>query len=407
MNNFYKYLQPTIIQATMNEELPEKVRGRYFINFNVFGIQYFVQNYILGETTFGAPYLILKEDNWGLLLEDTTEGELLDIPRLYIDITDAFVNDKDNVFQSFITQALVDHRIWVKGIDGFMATEQYYTNYTLYNYLALTDQIEVPDFSVRLPNYLDEYGFIQTQYWYDLSGEVFKDYNNLDYFNEKNNLLSELTYTDDELNNFYSTFCKIILENTRIPDDLKLTPQNQIYELVLNYFKGFKSDCGSNAIAMILNSGYSAVTKNNTNGCGCNSMSSSTEIVSSCSDLYAEAMNTWLAKMLGDWEFYNDWFTITMSEDEKIPNDVLIEKLQKFFSDFLALQHTLTFLKPTYIKCDCPAPVSFNENECNYNIINNYRKIFGWVFDEALEANVNKIKIYGKQFAELLPNLQF
>jgi len=43
MNNFYKYLQPTIIQATMNEELPEKVRGRYFINFNVFGIQYFVQ----------------------------------------------------------------------------------------------------------------------------------------------------------------------------------------------------------------------------------------------------------------------------------------------------------------------------------------------------------------------------
>ena len=50
MNHFFKYLQPTIIQATMNEELPEQVRGRFFINFNVFGIAYFTENYILGET---------------------------------------------------------------------------------------------------------------------------------------------------------------------------------------------------------------------------------------------------------------------------------------------------------------------------------------------------------------------
>ena len=191
MNKFFNYLQPTIIQATDNEELPERVRGRFFINFNVFGIAYFTEKYILQETSFGAPYLILKEDNYGLQLEDTTEGELLDIPRIYIDITDKFVNDEENLFQSFVAQALMDNRIWVRGIDKFFAGMDYYTNYTLYNYLALTDQIEVPDFGARLPNYLDEYGFIQTQYWKPLTGEIYEDYNNLDYFNEKNNLLSK------------------------------------------------------------------------------------------------------------------------------------------------------------------------------------------------------------------------
>jgi hypothetical protein len=71
------------------------------------------------------------------------------------------------------------------------------------------------------------------------------------------------------------------------------------------------------------------------------------------------------------------------------------------------MQHSLTFLKPRYTKCDCPEPVSFDENECNYNILKNYMNIFNWVFDEEIDANVNKIKIYGKQFAELLPKLQF
>ena len=94
MNKIFRFLQPTIIQATMNEELPEQVRGRFFINFNVFGIQYFTEKYILQETDFGAAYLILKEDNWGFQLEDTDEGELIDIPRVYIDITEDFINLK-------------------------------------------------------------------------------------------------------------------------------------------------------------------------------------------------------------------------------------------------------------------------------------------------------------------------
>ena len=408
MNKFFKYLQPTIIQATMNEELPERVRGRFFINFNVFGLHYFTENYILQETSFGAPYLILKEDNWGLQLEDSAEGDLLDIPRIYIDITDKFVNDDQNLFQSFVAQSLMNNKIWVRGIDGFFAGMDYYTNYTLYNYLALTDQIEVPDFGARLPNYLDNFGQVQTQYWKDLSGEIYEDYNNLEYFNEKNNLLTNI-FDEDTLNNFYSTFCSIILEHSKIMNtDVYNEQRNQIYNLVLNYYKNFKSDAGSNALELLLNSGYTTKTTNISTGCSCNSTTSgSTEITKSCSDLYKDSMSLWLKEMLGDSKFYEDWFRIQKAENDWIPNDVLIEKLTTFFNEFITMQHSLTFLVTKTTRCDCPEPVSFNENECNYNILKNYMKIFSWIFDEEIDANVNKIKIYGGQFAELLPKLQF
>ena len=406
MNHFFKYLQPTIIQATMNEELPEQVRGRFFINFNVFGIAYFTENYILGETSFGAPYLILKEDNWGLQLENTTEGELLDIPRVYIDITDKFINDPDNLFQSFVAQSLMDNKIWVKGIDNFLAGKDYYTNNTLYNYLALTDQIEVPDFSVRLPDYLDTFGQLRTEYWKPLTGELYEDYNNLEYFNEKNNMLTN-KFSEDELNNFYSTFCSIILKYTKITDNLLLDSRNQIYSLVLNYFKNFKSDEGSNALSLILNSGYSTITTTTSTSCSCNSGSTTTELMPSCYDLYSTAMYKWLSIMLGDSKFYEDWFRIYKSEDDYIPNDVLIETLNILFDEFINMQHILNFIKSSSVKCECPSPVSFNENECNYNILKNYKKIFDWVFNEEIDSNINKIKIFGGQFAELLPKLQF
>lgn len=406
MNKFFNYLQPTIIQATMDEELPERVRGRFFVNFNVFGIPYFTENYFLLETSFGAPYLILKEDNWGLQLEDTTEGELLDIPRIYIDITDQFLEDKDNIFESFVAQALMDNKIWVRGIDKFFAGMEYYTNYTLYNYFALHDMIETPDFGSRLPNYLDKYGFIQTKYWKDLSGEIYKDYNNLEYFKEKNDI-TDNTFPEEYLDNFYSSMMDIILKYTKITEEKKAEGNNPIYNLVLNYFKDFQTDCGSTALSLILNSGYTFQETTTTTKCGCNSDSASTTITQSCYDLYKQAMYNWLIQMFSDKEFYKDWFRIYKTEDEYIPNDILIEELNKFFEEFLKLQRSLTFLNEKYRRCDCPSPVTFNTDECNNQILRNFLQILNWVFDDELDENTNKIKIYGKQFGELLPKLIF
>ena len=408
MNRFFDYIQPTIIQATMNEELPERVRGRYFINFNVLGIEYFDEHYLLQETIFGAPYLILKESNDGaLLLEDSPNRELIDIPRIYIDITDKFVNDEEGLFQSFVLQAMRNNKIWVRGIDNFFGGMDFYSNRTLYNYLALTGQVEVSDLKSRLPNYLDSYGNIQTQYWNNLEGEIFKDYKNLPYFNEKNKLIDN-EYSEEELNNFYSNFCKIILEYTKIGESGKDNEGlNPVYRLVLEYFKNFQSDCASSSLSMILNSQYTLDNTVTSSGCGCNSATNSETISPSCSSLYEEAMRTWLIKMLGDTQFYQDWFMIYENEEDYIPNDILGNRLYEFVSEFIGLGNTLSFLQSKYRRnCACPT-ITIDENDCNYGILTNYLKVISYTLEDTVLQNANKVKIYGEQFGELLPKLQF
>lgn len=405
MNKFFEYIQPTIIRASYDETLPEKVRGRFFINFNVFGIKYFEENYLLTENGNNFQYLLLKENSGMFMLEETLEAEdIIDIPRIYIDITDKFVNDDTNLFKSFVYQASLENAIWAQGIDSFMCGEDYYVNSTLYNYLALTDQLTNTDFDHRLPNYLDESGR-RTKYWMDLSNEPYKDYSNLDYFNEKNKLLGH-HFSEDELNNFYSNFCKLILKHTLISDEAKYSGNNPIYNLVLNYYANYKTDAGSSAMQLVLGTLYATTTT--TTNCNCNqSLESTAYSNKSCYDLYTEAMATWLKTMLGDKKFYEDWFLVE-NGDGVISNDILIDNLQLFINEFLELQNTLSFsvTKRTTFACACPT-VSVDEHNCNYNIIQNYLTLIGYVDNLEIDKNKNKIKIYGEKFGELLPKLQF
>lgn len=406
MNKFFEYIQPTIVRASYDETLPEQVRGRFFINFNVFGIKYFEENYLLSENSNNFQYLLLKENSGMFMLEETLEAEdIVDIPRIYIDITDKFVNDDTNLFKSFVYQASLENSIWAQGIDGFLCGQDYYVNSTLYNYLALTDKLTNTDFGCRLPNYLDE-NAQRTKYWMDLSNEPYKDYTDLEYFNEKNKILSQ-HFSEDELNNFYSNFCKIILKYTKISDEKINSGKNPIYNLVLNYYANFKNDAGSDALAMILGGLYSTTTKNT--NCNCNNAfkESTTYTNQSCYDLYTEAMTNWLKTMLGNSEFYNDWFIIE-NGNETLSNEILINYLTLFINEFFTLQNTLSFssVKRTSFNCTCPT-VTIDEHDCNYNIIKNYLKVLEFVENKEIDKNKNKIKIYGENFGELLPKLQF
>ena len=411
MNKFFNYIQPTIVRASYDDGVPEHLRGRFFINFNVFGIRYFEERYILTENDNNFQYLLLRENSGIFMLEDTLESEdIVDIPRIYIDITDEFVNDRTNMFKSFVYQASLDNAIWAQGISDetqgieFLAGKQFYVNHTLYNYLAVTNQLTNLDINVRLHNYLDESAHI-TKYWMDLSNEPYKDYTDLDYFNDKNKIL-DFTYTEEELDNFYSNFCKIILENTKISPELMATGNNNVYNYVLNYYANFMNDAGTNAIAMILNTLYSNSTKT---GCGCSTKYSQDVNVStmSCFDMYKVGMFEWLKKMLGDKTFYEDWFRMDVGNGKMDPNDILIDKLTIFINEFIALKNMLVFTKVTKkLNCDCPS-VTVDENDCNYGILENYLKLLGFISDYAIEANKNKIKIYGTNFAEILPNMQF
>lgn len=547
MNTFYRHLQPNIIKFSDNIQLPEDLKCHYAINYNVWGIDYFYENYLLQESTDGI-YMILNENNFNILLEDSlSDQEVLDIPRLYIKITDKFLND-DSKFQEFILKAAKDNEIYGLGIDGFRPGEDYYLNTTLFNYLSnlivneeqpantntgegteqnygLSDEesdeeiqgtesenqenegsgeetlekidpefyFDTEEYSINvddlspvfpelknpnnlenikyfssdinvaridtntgeifivgegntiilavfegnerynasqanytlkiksedllynslnkehcLPNYLDENSNI-TEYFVDLSDELIKDYTNLNYFYKKNSLL-ENTFSENELNRFYQGIANIIIAYSSIQNNSEVynKPKNQIYDKVLNYYSNSQVDDASIALNLILGSQYNTVNQSNQLNCGCSTGNGNTLITESCSSLYQQAMPLYLKQMFGDPEFYEDWFNIYFSESELFPNDVLIETLELFIKEFIAIDYNLDMTKSSLqYQCDCRDTQSLNNSSIEYKKLNNFLQILEWVNNSEIESNTNKIKVYGEAFGELLPKLQF
>ncbi len=413
MNTFYKNIQPNIIKFSDDDLIPEHLRCRYAINYNVWGIDYFFENYLLQESNDGI-FMILNENSFNFILEDSlSDQNAIDIPRLYILITDSFISDGSK-FQEFILKASKDNEIYSTGIEGFRPNEDYFINLTLFNYLAninaVTNTEDSESFTpsnIQLPNYLDSNGNI-TKYFVDMSNEVIKDYTNLNYFNKKNKLL-ENTYSEDELNNFYQGISNIILSNTTIYNNSEVfnKSKNQIYDKVLNYYKNSQTDSASIALQLILGSNYGTVTSYNVS-CGCNTNTGNTTMIDSCASLYKQAMPLYLKQMFGDKEFYEDWFCIYLSEEERLPNDILIESLKLFINEFISIDYNLDVSNSNKsYQCDCTNTTSLNNSSLEYKKLFRFLEILEWVNQNEILENTNKIKIYGEQFGELLPKLQF
>lgn len=223
----------------------------------------------------------------------------------------------------------------------------------------------------------------------------------------KNEILS-YEFSEDELNNFYSTFCNLILNGTEYQDRTLLI--DQIYDNVLNYYSNFQIDTASVKIALMLNSLYSVKDKSTTS-CGCtNSIigagNNDALCATSCADYYKSSMQEYLKTMLGDVNFYKNWMFIQTDITKEV-NDVLVNKLITLIQELIKLDYNLDFNKKTSsMSCDCPV-VDNSASECNYKILNNYLLLLNWVKNNEIDENTNKIKIYGEQFGALLPNLQF
>ena len=184
--------------------------------------------------------------------------------------------------------------------------------------------------------------------------------------------------------------------------------EDKIYVKVIDYYRNFKTDNAATSIALILNSLY-GTSSDSTVKCGCNSdLSEATYNTSTCSELYASAMETYLKQMLSDHQFYTDWFMIDTENnvDGVIPNEILIGLLVELIKEFLKLEHSLIFKTHTNNNCECPV-VDYDEDDCNHKILEQYLKVLGYAVTNTIDANVNKIKVYGGQFAELLPYLIF
>lgn len=244
-----------------------------------------------------------------------------------------------------------------------------------------------------------------TDNYEDLTALNIKDMANLAYFYGKNGLL-DYTFTQEELKNIPMTFFKIILKYA-VPQNFYTNTNNQIYNAVMNYWANGGTDTASVGLNLVLGGLYASSSTSASN-CGCNTSSmggATTMSTDSCYSLYVQAMSSWLTKMLADTEYYYDWFYMPIGDKCPIPNDVMIDLLIKLLQEFISLGFDLSFTAPS-THCQCPT-VTTDNGACNYAIIENYIKVLNWVKNNDIDANENKIKVYGSQFGELLPKLVF
>lgn len=290
----------------------------------------------------------------------------------------------------------------INGIHNFKLNEDYYLSESLYNLITKSEiSLLEPNFEIGLmPDYLVD-GISVNYVSYDTCcyGPNNKDMMNIEYF-YKRNIIASNHFILQELDNFYLTFCNIILGNTEL--DI-YTGNNYIYRSVLEYFGNGSSNEALSSLYTILGSTFGSSTTNTYSSCGCTT-NSTTSNTKSCLDLYKDAMKQYLIKMLGDTEFYKDWFMLSNPENKGTYNANVVDELIKLIDEFLSLEYVLEFEKKMS-KCNCEQ-IS-NITNCNKESILNYRNVLVWIKENKIEENTNKIKVYGEAFGELLPNLQF
>lgn len=416
MNLFKTNIQPTIVHASGNAILPDAA-GKYFLNYNMLEIDWFEEYFMMSEDGLGM--LLLEDDDNTNPLDDAvtaftndyydndTKDSQFDVPRIYFEINTDVASD-DRAIVNFINILLMksDGR-GIYDLIKYTFEEgdiKFYINSVLAKYLTDIEHVSAEELiPMTLSDYIHQDGSINTDYWDELEG-VERDYTNLDYYASKNVLAN----AEFDIENFYSTFCSLILDYTLIEDSDLNTINNQIYQQVLNYYKNMKSDAASRGIDLILGSTINEVNPI-ASTCACsNKFSSSAEELSTCSNLYKSAMLEYLKQMLGDADFYYDWLCIPEAGDANEPLvDALIRLIEAINDPSFDL--SLGEGKRRCRRNVCSSSISKSDavSEANHTILSNYLKVLGYVKDGVIDTKKNSIKVYGQEFAELLDKLQF
>jgi hypothetical protein len=111
--------------------------------------------------------------------------------------------------------------------------------------------------------------------------------------------------------------------------------------------------------------------------------------------------------MLGNVNFYKDWFFNTEIVNNKEvckPNDELIKNLRMLLKSF---KDEYSDSMNSMYNCKCNAYL-YNQNTTNNDIkgiITKYENVLDYIKSCSLQYNINKIKVYGNKFGEVLPQL--
>ena len=218
------------------------------------------------------------------------------------------------------------------------------------------------------------------------------------------NDMNSYQYTEYELNNFAATFMKIIQYLGNFSNDNMNTSKNQIYKRVIDFYANGQTDNTLIDLTLLLKSeSYTYNETTTMSMCGCSDANTSTNLTGltdDCASIYQNAMLLYLKQMLSDLDFYYDFFHI-----DGEPIEDLIDGLIRLIEEFKTLGYDLSF-DTNKTHCGC-SKLSTDNRSCNYNILDNYIRVLNWIKESQIEEHTNQIKIYGEQFAELLPKLQF
>lgn len=236
-----------------------------------------------------------------------------------------------------------------------------------------------------------------------------KDMRNLEWFYMKNRYVISETFTEDELCNIPNTFFKIIYKYGTIQNPN--TVKNQIYDIVSKYFMNGKTDSLYRGLQLLLETMVSTSSSTNKLNCGCADLNSNNvngDNLQSCADLYQQSMYEWLKNMLSDPEYYKDWFFTIFTAMCPEPNVPMIDLLIKLLEEFLRLNYDSMIKigdKTMYMHDHFCCDRKTETNTAIRSAIENYIKLLNIVKNNEIDGNINKIKVWGAAFAEILPNL--
>lgn len=444
MDLFKNLFQPTIVHIGENTEY--KISNKYCLNYNIVQIDWFQNNSIVLEDGTGIvlletadinnPYSASSNDAYSLLDDGNAENNktVLDIPRIYFPISEKFyingsvstpltINSfiisllqlSDKTSEPSIVDLVIKGNIYDDNNDStddvLVPGEDYFINKTFADYLIaycldiVDEDLVDPNSedgkkiaiirSIELPNYLKEDAVINEP-WVELSEDEQSNTDLSHYLTL--NKYEGYGVTDDTLKEFYVSFVKGIL-NFNISKPI-LTTKDALYKAVLDYFNAAQNDETINKINLVLGSTYSGQQINVASSyCNCKG-SSNGSMTDSCSTLYSNAMLEHLRMMLGDVEFYCSWMF-----DDTVVKDDLIGYLKYLILRLKDKGFTL-LTNANGFNCPCPNSNGIND-EKNYKILDNYIKVLDFISQCNIKPNVNKIKLWGSQFGELLPKLYF
>lgn len=352
---------------------------------------------------------------------------------IFIPVNDFISREHDgNEIYNFVNNLrILDNAVKVSiylkdGTDDFIPGDNYFVSQSIADFIGASEEITMPDYLISEQNFLSQ----NYNDYYDLSEIYNKDIPNINYFINEN-MLNDIEYSIDDLNNFNSTFMKTILKYTTFID--YNFGDNAIYKLVIDFFANGSTDCALTALNFVNNYANPGKT---TSTCGCATYSScfnvsastntgtitttTQEPVQTCDlvEEYKNAIKYYLKQMMSNPQFYCDWMNINLSGDNNIDqliaNEPLIDELIKLLELLKKFGYTIdTGNNKKYCSHfngfnKCGNLYDDSNNICSqYDIINKYIDVLKIVKAGEINENINKIKIYGEQFADIFPYLVF